>query len=176
MGTLARHASGRAVAAAGGPLVAYDASVTSSDASERPVSVTFEDGGSVRMGAPAPSVLKLRPPRWRVRAGPAHLDTCEFEVDVAGGRAAFCGYVDRGPAHRGAVLRRPIRVSGFAFEKGDSAAAAGPRTRGRAWPVPDVGARAELMGGEVSSGVISAYRASHASFAICVSSARSWAS
>ena len=109
-----------AVAAAGGPLVAYDASVTSSDASERPVSVTFEDGGSVRMDAPAPSALKLRPPRWRVRAGPAHLDTCEFEVDVAGGRVAFCGYVDRGQRIEARFSRRPIRVSGFAFEKGDS--------------------------------------------------------
>ena len=84
------------------------------------MSVTFEDGGSVRMGAPAPSALKLRPPRWRVRAGPAHLDTCEFEVDVAGGRVAFCGYVDRGQRIEARFSRRPIRVSGFAFEKGDS--------------------------------------------------------
>ena len=109
-----------AVAAAGGPLVAYDASVTSSDASERPVSVTFEDGGSVRMGAPAPSALKLRPPRWRVRAGPAHLDTCEFEVGARRRARRLLRLRRPGPRIEARFSRRPIRVSGFAFEKGDS--------------------------------------------------------
>ena len=41
--------------------------------------------------------------------GPAHLDTCEFEFDVAGaGRVAFCGYVDRG--QRIESSQRPRRV------------------------------------------------------------------
>jgi hypothetical protein len=106
-----------AVANAGGPLITYD---TPMDSSQRPVAVVFEDDGSVRMDAPAPSALKLRPPRWRVRAGPAHLDTCEFEVDVAGGRVAFCGYVDRGQRISARFSASPILVSGFAFEKGDS--------------------------------------------------------
>ena len=88
------------------------------------VSVTFEDGGSVRMGAPAPSALKLRPPRWRVRAGPAHLDTCEFEVDVAGGRVAFCGYVDRGQRTRAVFAEAHPRV-GLRRREGRLAAAAG---------------------------------------------------
>ena len=48
------------------------------------------------------------------------MDTCEFEVDVAGGRVAFCGSVDRGQRIEARFSRRPIRVSGFAFEKGDS--------------------------------------------------------
>ncbi|KAH8045645.1 G-protein coupled peptide receptor [Aureococcus anophagefferens] len=49
-------------------------------------------------------------------AGPAHLDTCEFELDANEARA-FCGYVDRGQRIEARFSRRPIRVSGFAFEK-----------------------------------------------------------
>ena len=52
-----------------------------------------------------------------MRPGPAHLDTCEFELDVNEERVAFCGYVDRGQRIEARFSRRPIRVSGFAFEK-----------------------------------------------------------
>ena len=84
-------------------------------------------GDALDADAPAPAPLKKgkvaeywekrKPPRWRVRPGPAHLDTCEFEVDVNEERVAFCGYVDRGQRIESRFSRRPIRVSGFAFEK-----------------------------------------------------------
>ncbi|KAH8065804.1 G-protein coupled peptide receptor [Aureococcus anophagefferens] len=92
------------------------------------VSVEFLDDGVVEaLGGPAGAKNKQgkvaaywekrKPPRWRVRPGPAHLDTCEFELDVNEERVAFCGYVDRGQRIEARFSRRPIRVSGFAFEK-----------------------------------------------------------
>ena len=92
------------------------------------VAVEFLDDGVVEaLGGPAGAKNKQgkvaaywekrKPPRWRVRPGPAHLDTCEFELDVNEERVAFCGYVDRGQRIEARFSRRPIRVSGFAFEK-----------------------------------------------------------
>ena len=97
------------------------------DGADEGVSVEFLDDGVVealggagaknKQGKVAAYWEKRKPPRWRVRPGPAHLDTCEFELDVNEERVAFCGYVDRGQRIEARFSRRPIRVSGFAFEK-----------------------------------------------------------
>ncbi|KAJ1450245.1 hypothetical protein M885DRAFT_62051 [Pelagophyceae sp. CCMP2097] len=91
--------------------------------------VKFEpDGGVVSGGAAASTAVDRA--QWRVRPGPAHLDTCEFDVDVAGlGRVAFCGYVDRGQRIESRFSRRPIRVSGFAFDRQQDASEDRPSGR-----------------------------------------------
>ena len=54
--------------------------------------------------------------QWRVRPGPAHLDTCEFDIFLENKNVAFCGYIDRGQRIESRFSKRPIKVSGFAYE------------------------------------------------------------
>lgn len=73
-------------------------------------------------GAVAHSTLPYyaRPNLWRVRPGPAHLDTCEFSVNFDEETTIdFRGYVDRGQRIESRFSSRPIRVSGFAFTQDD---------------------------------------------------------
>ena len=44
-------------------------------------------------------------------------------------QVAFCGYVDRGQRIEARFSSRPIRVSGFAFEKGDAPRRLDPEAR-----------------------------------------------
>jgi len=89
--------------------------------------VASEDGVAIEVAfLPDGRVLptaKNKPTTWRVRPGPAHLDTCEFSVDLADRSVSFCGYVDRGQRIESRFSKRPIKVSGFAYEQKDQQAA-----------------------------------------------------
>lgn len=79
--------------------------------------VVFQADGQVN-APPNPFTTKSQPSaKWIVRPGPAHLDTCEFELVLPDTTVAFCGYVDRGQRIESRFSRRPIKVSGFAFQK-----------------------------------------------------------
>jgi len=100
-----------------GPLISPGAQENSDR--EAAVQVIFAADGKVKVINNGKNSKKAEEATWRVRPGPAHLDTCEFNVDLrdAAGEslATFCGYVDRGQRIESRFSKRPIRVSGFAY-------------------------------------------------------------
>lgn len=89
-------------------------------ASADAIDVTFKEDGQVcPSGGSANNPFEKFKTKWTVRPGPAHLDTCEFDLDLKekGITVTFCGYVDRGQRIESRFSRRPIKISGFAFEQ-----------------------------------------------------------
>lgn len=98
------------------PLVPTPDILESDDA----IDVTFKEDGQVcPSGGNANNPFEKFRTKWTVRPGPAHLDTCEFELDLKdeGITVTFCGYVDRGQRIESRFSRRPIKISGFAFKQ-----------------------------------------------------------